>query len=201
MAARVLLFCGLAAPVLFIAVDLTSGSSWRGYDFTWRSISELSAIGSPVRGSAAPLFALVNVLTIAFGVGLLRVAGGDVRLQIVAGAVIANGALALAAAVFPNRAGVTPRFLSPGVLLAAGSVLCIVIAIAAGALAFGGWLRAYSIATLGAYALLTIVGYASQMQPRIGFQERLMAYTWMVWLGLVATVLLAARTRGVDLAA
>lgn len=201
MATRPLLFCGLAAPILFIAVDLVSGSSWRGYDFAARSINDLSAVGSPVRGAAAPLFALVNVLTIAFGVGLWRAAGGSAPVEVVAGVVIANGVLGLGAALFPNQTGVSPRFLTPGVLLAAGSVLCIVLAIAAGAFAFGGWLRVYSIATLGAYALLTIVGYASQMQPRIGFQERLMAYTWMVWLGLVAAVSLAARIRGVDVVA
>ena len=191
MATRLFLLCGLVAPVLFIAVDLVSGSSWRGYDFASRSINDLSAVGSPVRGSAAPLFALVNVLTIALGVGLWRVAAGRLSLEIVAGVVIANGVLALAAALFPNQAGTSPRFLSPGVLLAAASVVCIVLTIGAGAVAFGGWVRVYSIATLGAYAVLTIVGYATQMAPRIGFQERLMAYTWMVWLGLVAAVLLA----------
>lgn len=198
MATRILLVCGLVAPPLFVSVDLVAGSSWRGYDFALRSINQLSAVGSPVRLGAAPLFALVNVLTIAFGIGIWRAAAGGTSLRITAAVVTANGALALAAAFFPNRSGVTPPFLSPGVLLAAASVVCIVLAMAAGAVAVGGALRVYSVAVLVGYAALTVVGYATHMEPRVGFQERLMAYSWMVWLGFLAAVLLAARIRGVS---
>jgi len=197
---RILLACGLLAPLVFIGVDLLAGSSWRGYEFAWRSINDLSAVGSPVRGVAAPTFAAVNVLTIAFGIGAWRAANGAAGLRVIAAVVVANGMLALAAALFPNQVGVTPRFLSPGVMLAASSVACIVIAMAAGMFVLSGWLRLYSIATLATYALLTVVGYASQMEPRVGFQERLMAYTWMVWLGLLASVLLAARARPLEVA-
>jgi len=189
---RLLVLAGLVAPFVFIGVDLLTGSSWRGYDFAWRSISELSAVGSPVRRSAAPLFALVNVLTIAFGAGVWRSAGG-VATRVVAAVIVANGVLALAAAFFPNQVGVPPRFLTPGVLLAAASVLCVVIAMALAVFAFGGWLRVYSISALVAYLVLTIIGYASQMQPRVGLQERLVAYTWMAWLGLLAATVLAGR--------
>lgn len=200
LATRLLVLCGLAAAIVFIGTDLVSGSLWHGYDYVVRSISQLSATGSPVRPFAAPLFALVNVLTIAFGIGIWRWASSDHWLRTMALIVVANGAFALAAAFFPNHVGVTPRFLSPGVLLAAASVVCIVLAIGVSVFAVGGWLRVYSIATLLAYTVLTIVGYASQMEPRIGLQERLMAYTWVVWLALFATTLLADGTQAFEAA-
>lgn len=181
-----------------MGLDIVAGGSWRGYDVAWRSINELSAIGSPVRGATAPLFALVNILTIAFGLGIWQAAGGG-ALRIVAGGRHRQRRSGAGRGPLPQPGRPAPRFLSAGVLLAAGPVFCIVAGIGAGAFAVGGWLRWCSIAILAAYSLLTVVGYASQRQPRTGFQERLVAYTWMVWLGLLAGVLLSNLARQPDL--
>jgi hypothetical protein len=72
----VLLLCGVISSALYIATDIAGGLSYPGYRFTSQAISELMAIGAPSEALVDPLFIAYDALVIAFGVGVLRAAGG-----------------------------------------------------------------------------------------------------------------------------
>jgi len=69
-----LLLAGVAAVVMYAVGDVLSGLLYDGYSFQDQAISELSAFGSPVRPLMVTVILIHNVLLLAFGIGVLRVA-------------------------------------------------------------------------------------------------------------------------------
>ena len=203
MLSKLLLACGLLAALLFVGTDLVAGAQWKGYSFISKSINELSAIGAPTRPYAAPLFMAQSLMLAAFGLGVWGQAGHNTSLRVTASLLVANAIVGLAAsAFFPMQAGIRPSPASAGVILGAAEVIFLVVAIGFGAAAFTNWFRFYSIATLLAFAALTVVGVAAQAEPRIGLQERVMSYGILLWVGLPAVLLLtteAAATHNSEL--
>jgi type IV secretory pathway VirB2 component (pilin) len=205
---RVLLACGILAPLLFIAADLIAGRMLKGYSFSAQSMSELSAEGSPTRGLVVVLNVVAVGMMTAFGVGVWRAGGQAFLPHVVAVLVILNAAGTLVATLFfPNTFGVRPVFASPGVLIMVFSVLCSVLAIIFGAFAYSGWFRAFSIVIPAAFVLLTVVRYATASTPAsvaagpmIGSQERTMAYTYFVWVMALAVYLLTLTGKAGDVA-
>jgi hypothetical protein len=125
--------------------------------------------------------------------------------RIVAGLIIGNAVAGLIATLFfPNRFGVRPEFGTPGVLLMFLSVLCFVLAMVFGAVAFHGWMRMLSIAIPVAYVLLAILRFATATSSTsgatvlIGTQERTMAYSFLVWVTALAIYFLMLSSRSVD---
>ena len=72
---KVLLICGIIASLLYGAIDILGGMVWHGYSFASQAISELTAIGAPTRQLLAPLYPIYSLLMIAFGLGVLILAG------------------------------------------------------------------------------------------------------------------------------
>ena len=73
-AKKSLLLTGVAAVVVYAIGDVLSGLLYDGYSYLHQAISELSAFGSPVRPLMVTVILVHNVLLLAFGIGLLRVA-------------------------------------------------------------------------------------------------------------------------------
>jgi len=102
--------------------------------------------------------------------------------------------------VFATRLGERPAFGSIGVPIILLSVLSIVLAMIVGADAYGGWMRALSIAIVTAYVLLTalrlaIAALVGQPHELIGMQERTMSYAYLFWvLALAVYPLLSMRS-------
>jgi len=197
---KILLACGILAPLLYLGMDLLAGKLLQGYSFSAQSMSELGAAGAPTRPLVIGLTLAASAFMIVFGAGVWRVAGTAVLPRIVAGLICGNALAGLVATLFfPNRFGVRPEFGTPGVLLMFFSVLCFMLAMVCGAAAFGGWMRILSIAIPTAYILLAVLRFATAASSAagatglIGAQERTMAYSFLLWTLALAIYLLFAK--------
>jgi len=202
---KVLLVCGMLASLLWVGTDIIAGMRWEGYSFIGQSISDLIAIGAPTRSLVVPLDLTYNALMIAFGVGIWRLAGRRRALRIVACMVVGNAIVTLVVSIFfPIRLGEnisTPANTTNVVLMAIGMV-CFLLAIGFGAVAFRRGFRFYSLGTLLAYLVLTVVGIllssrtpVEQRVPTVGVQERTMVLGYLLWVVVLAVVLLRAEKR------
>jgi hypothetical membrane protein len=75
MVRKVLLFCGILAPLLRVATDVLAAMWYPGYSYIDQTMSQLAAIGAPTRPFQVALLALYSVLVIAFGIVVWRSAG------------------------------------------------------------------------------------------------------------------------------
>jgi hypothetical membrane protein len=70
---RLLVICGIIAPIWFIIMWIVSGAMYPGYHHVTQHISELGAVGSPVAWFFNPLgLGIYGLLIIAFSYGLYR---------------------------------------------------------------------------------------------------------------------------------
>ena len=194
-----LLLCGLLGPLVQFATDRLAGLRLEDYDFSLDSMSELGALGSPVRSLVVYSSVAATALVGAFAVGVWRASGSDVATRLVAVLILANAVLALLATLFfPPRFGVRPAFASPGVLIMSVSVLCLVLAMIAGAFAFEGWLRVLSVGipvgwlVLGGLRFASAARSATEGVAAVGAQERTMEFSYLVWVMALAVYLLQA---------
>lgn len=81
---KVALACGVAASLLYFAMDAVAAALYDGYSYTGQTISELSAIGAPTRSMWILLGSLYAMLMIAFGLGVWLAAGRKLALRIAA---------------------------------------------------------------------------------------------------------------------
>lgn len=196
---NVLLVCGILAPLLYFGMDRLAGWLLEGYDFSAQSMSELSATGAPTRPLVVGLTAVASAIMAAFGVGIWWAAGPTILQRVVATLLVGHTATGLLGIVFfPTRFGERPSFATANVLVMFVSVLCFVLAMVVGAVAFGGWLRVVSIAVPASYVVLAIVRSATASASSVtlvGAQERTMAYGFLAWVMALAIGLLLSRLR------
>ncbi len=69
---KVLMLCGILAPVVYVITVILGGFLRPGYSHVSQAVSDLIATGAPNKSLLDPLFALYNLLTIAFGLGLFQ---------------------------------------------------------------------------------------------------------------------------------
>ncbi len=206
MLQKILLSCGILAPLFYLATDWLAGRLLKGYSFAAQSMSELSAAGSPTRSLVVSLTLVASVLMVAFGVGVWRVAGQALLPRVIGGLVIGNATAGLVATLFfPTRFGVRPNFGSAGVIIMFLSVVFFVLAMVFGAAAFSGWLRIVSIAIPVTYVLLAVLRFATvttsstgEVISLVGVQERTMAYSFLLWVMALAMHLLVLSSRSVE---
>jgi Protein of unknown function (DUF998) len=200
--ASVLLACGIASSLLYVAMNVFVPMQWEGYSCASRVISELSAIGAPTRPLWVPLGIVYGVLVTAFGWGVWASARGNRPLRVVGGLIIAYGAIGLAP---------WPPMHQREVLAAGGgtltdtlhivwsmvAVLFMMLAIGFGAAAFGKRFRLYSMATiviLVAFGVLTGLDSprisANLPTPWIGVWERINIGVYMLWVVVLAVTAL-----------
>jgi hypothetical protein len=112
---KILLVCGIFAPLLYISTDILAGTLYAGYSFTSQAVSELFAIGSPTSHLVVPLFTIYDMLLIAFALGILVSAGRNLALRITALMMVGNAVNGLMLSnFFPmHMRGVKPTLLIP----------------------------------------------------------------------------------------
>lgn len=197
---QALLLCGIAASLLHVGTDRLAGTLLRGYDFMSHSMGELSAAGAPTRPLVVTLNLLSAALMLAFGVGVWRTAGQALLPRVTAGLVMGQAVAGLVLILFfPDRYGMRPDPASAGVIVGATGVLLLVLAIAFGAAAFGGWFRILSVGILVAYAALAALRFATagassaaETVSLVGAQERTMLYVFLAWIIALAVLLLTS---------
>ena len=208
MVRKILLICGIASSVLYVASDLLI--SWWDPNYSYRdqSFSELLAPGSPTRPLVLVLLAIpYGVLVAAFGAGVWASVGPRRAGRITAALLVGYAVLGAVGGVYlsaPTRevleAGEETwrnRMHLPGTAV---SVLCILLAIGFGSTLLGRRFRYYSYATILAilvFGVLTSLQVdqmaANQPTPWMGLEERGNVYAIMLWVAVLAIGLLSAQ--------
>ena len=202
-ARRILLGCGVASAVLWVGMDVVASILYEGYSYADQTVSELSAIGAPTRPFWFALGSVWSVLVIAFAVGVWQSAGPTRALRVVAGLLIAYAVITLTVGPFSSMhrrevlAGGGAVLSDTLHLIVIGiGVFTFMLEIACAATAFGKWFRVYSIATIVAMLVFGAITslYAPQVQaneptPWVGVYERINAYGYMLWIGVLSVAL------------
>jgi hypothetical protein len=200
---KLLLSCGIAAAVLYIASDILATLRAAGYRYTDQTISELSAIDTPTRPLLVLVGILYSLLVIAFGVGVWGAAGRNRALRVLGGLLVGGGVLGF---VWPFTPMHQREALAAGggsltdtmhLVMAAVTSLFFLLEMGFGAAALGKWFRRYSIGTI---LVLVVFGTLTSLQagavemneptPWLGVLERINVYASMLWLALLAGSLL-----------
>jgi hypothetical membrane protein len=203
-ATRLLLLSGIAAVGLYGLGDLISGLLYDGYSFRDQAISELSAFGSPVRPLMMSVILIHSVLIIAFGLGVWR-AGERKSIRWAGLALMGAGVIGIPThTVF----AMSSRWMDVGfndtmhIILSGMFSLLVFVAMALSAVAYRGWFRLYSIATLliligfGGAASVAIGGIEENITPWAGGFERINAYAYFAWLVVLALNIMARSPVG-----
>lgn len=193
---KVLLFCGIFYPLLYIFADILGTVIYEGYDYASQNISEILAIGSPARNVVLPLFNFSDLLLLAFAIGVFESAGKK-RVLKIAAVLLACCAIfgAVTSIFFPMNLRDAPKTYSDTMHIILTSVLVLFIlgSIGTGASALGKRFRWYSIITM---AVLLIFGALTGMQghkigtgaptPWMGITERVNIYGYVIWVMVFA---------------
>src|SRR5215208_1418461 len=208
MVRKILLGCGIASSVLYVASDILV--SWWDPNYSYRdqSFSELLAPGSPTRPLVLVLLAIpYGVLVTAFGVGVWASTSRRGAGRITGALLVGYALIGAVTGVF--RSAPTRETLEAGEETwrntlhlpgTAVSVLCILLAIGFGSTLLGRRFRYYSYATILAilvFGVLTGVQVgqmeANQPTPWMGIVERGNIYAIMLWVAVLAIGLLGAQ--------
>jgi hypothetical protein len=202
---KFLLFCGIAASMIWVGTDIIASLCYEGYNFPFDPISGLSAVDAPTRSFIPPFFNAYLVFKTALSLGVWNAAGKNRSLRITAGLLLASVITDLAGSFFPwNPAESLLTFVNimHGLLLGVTPVLFFFLTIGFGANADGKRFRRYSYATLvlmiilGALPLLGGVQITADQPPEwFGVTERVNAYGFMLWMMVLAIVLLHNQVR------
>ena len=197
-----LLLAGIAAAGVYVVGDVLSGLIYktsRPYSFSDQWISELTALGSPVRPLMVTVMIVHGLLLAAFAAGILRAADRNRSLRWTGLALLAATALAIwIHPFFP----MSSRWMERGFTDTMHETLTfawlpiIIMAVALSAVAYRGWFRVYSIATLvamtgfGIASGIAIQGLEENDTPLAGVFERINAYALMAWFAVLAATVI-----------
>lgn len=199
---RVLLICGIVAPLLYVVTDIVASYLYPGYSFTDQAVSELFAIGAPTGRVVVPLFTLSTALFAAFSFGVWTSARHRRAVHVLALMILGNAIdTVFLWNFFPmHMRGVEPTFTDTMHAILAINPF-VLLAIASGAVAFKGWFRWYSIATVVLQFVFAPFAFAyvpnliaNQPTPWLGMAERIPQYGHQLWHAILAIVLLHQQT-------
>jgi hypothetical protein len=204
---KVLLVCGIASSLLYVAMNVFVPTTWPGYNSASQVVSELSAVDAPSRPLWVVLGMVWALLVTAFGWGVWASARGNRPLRILGGVLIACGLFNIVP---------WPPMHQREVLAAGGgsltdtlhivwsmvAVVFMVLAIGFGAAALGKRFRFYSIATmvmLIGFGVLTGIDApridANLPTPWIGVWERINIGVYDLWVVVLSIALLRRNAR------
>jgi hypothetical protein len=199
MIRRVLLVCGILAPLLYVAMNIVGAVQFKGYSSVSQTVSELSAIGAPSRPLWVRLAIVYGVLVVAFGLGVWLSARGRRPLSVVGAALIAEGLIVFAWPPIHLRGEGTSLPDAVHLVVAQVAVLLMLIAMGAGAIVFGKRFRVYSVITIvttlvfGALTGLYVPRIPKNLPtPWVGVWERVSIAGFLLWMAMLATALLRA---------
>lgn len=208
---KVFILCGILGPIVYIATVILGGILRPGYSHISQAVSELIATGAPNKILLDPLFAIYNLLTTAFGIGLfLRLSAEDQNCGKVVGAL---GALFLTVVgitgfmivFFPADPGEFPPATLTGAmhivlagLASLGSMLTILL--------IGFWFRSIPyLRGYGAYSFISAMvvflsgglaaAAAANNSPVMGLLERITIGGFLQWLFGTALRMYASEIR------
>ncbi len=204
-AREILLACGIASSLLYVTTITVGAMRWEGYNSSSQTISELFALDAPSRSLVVPLLIAYDVLLYAFGVGVWRSAGGKRTLRVAAALMIGKEVLGFVATLITpmHMRGVAGTLTDAlhAILTAVGVFLCMLPAMGFGAAAFGKGFRVYTIATVTAFVVCGVWGFmdgprmaANLSTPWLGIRERINAFSYMIWIVVLAIALMRAQT-------
>jgi hypothetical membrane protein len=197
-ASKALLAAGIVAVGVYGLGDLLSGLLSDGYSFKDQAISELAGFGSPVRPLMAAVIVVHDLLLAAFGVGVWRLAdrrslrwAGSLLVAAGLGGLPIHTVFAMSSRWMEGGFNDTMHIILTGVF---GLIVSAVLVLAA--VAYRGWFRLYSIATLlvvigfGQASWIAIQGIEEDHTPWAGGFERINAYAYLAWLVVLAVTVL-----------
>jgi hypothetical protein len=208
MARNALLACGIGASATYVAANVVGALRGGGYSSVNQSVSELTAIDAPSRPSALPIFVASDVLSLAFGIGVVASAGRNRPLRVAGWMLVGVGALDEVSPFTPMH---TREVLAAGgetwtdtahLAVVGATTLLIMGSMGFGAAALGKRFRRYSIVSL-----LTMLGAGSMTAtqathvganlptPLNGVYERIGIGAYLLWMAVLAVALLRASGR------
>jgi hypothetical protein len=202
-ATRLLLVCGILAPLVFVGTDVLAGLLYPGYSFASQAVSELFAIDAPTSALVVPLFSLASILSLAFAFGVWR--SGDRRMLRLAAVMFAGSAVngLILWNFFPMHMRGVARTFTDTMHLALAVNPFVLLSLVFVVAAFRNWLRFYTVATI--VVLIAVAGvsfsYAPALDanlptPWVGLTERIAQWTYDVWQVVLAIVCIRALQRG-----
>ncbi len=208
MVRKILLGCGIASSVLYVASDILI--SWWDPNYSYRdqSFSELLAPGSPTRPLVLVLLGIpYGVLVTAFGVGVWasasRRGAGRITEALLVGYAVIGGVTGVFLSAPTRETLEAGKETWRNILHLPGtavSVLCILLAIGFGSTLLGRRFRYFSYATILAILVFGVLASlqvgqmrANQPTPWLGIVERSNVYAIMLWVAVLAIVLLRAQ--------
>ena len=205
MVRQVLLTAGILSSLLYVITDVLGGMRYPGYSFGSQAISELMAVGAPSEAFVDPLFIIYCLLVLAFGAGVVREGAGHSRPLRIAGALLigyaAIGFTGPTLFEMHQRGAGTANGDTPHIVVTGVLVLLLLLAIGYAAFALGKRFRLYSFATL---VILVVFGAlsapysarlaAGQPTPGFGIIERILIYSSLLWVAVLAIALLRRRS-------
>lgn len=202
----ILLSCGILSSVLYILTDLVSVAIWKDYHYTSQTVSELFAIDAPTRALVVICFFIYALLIYSFGIGIWLSSEGRRSLKVAAALIVGKEILGLIGTLFfpihlRGIAGNSSDVMH-GIVTAVGVFLFMFPALIAGAVAFKGRFRIYSIVTMvmfiGFGVLAGLMGKdlaANLPTPMMGIWERINIYGYMIWIVILSVMLLGLRNQ------
>jgi hypothetical protein len=196
---KVLLWCGIAASLLYIATDIFLATRLTGYSYIDQTVSELSAIGASTKPCWTAMIFIFNPLLIAFGIGVQRIAEKWRNLRITGLLISIWGLFGFLWLLFPmNMRGAIGSTSDTMHLIMAGvTVPLMMLFIGFGSGAKGRRFRLYSILTIlamlvfGAWTGTQASRVAAQLPtPGLGIIERVSVYLPMIWIIVLASIFL-----------
>lgn len=194
---KILLSCGIASSLLYLAMNAFVPMHFEGYSMASQTVSELSAIGAPTRPLWVGLGTLYAILVIAFGWGIRKSTGPNRPLRVVGVLTIVNGVLSLYWPPMQLRGADFALTDALHIAWSAATVLLMMFAIGFGAAAFGRRFRLYSIATIAVLVVFgTLTGLdgpriaANLPTPWVGVWERIGIAAFMLWVAVLSVGLM-----------
>jgi len=209
MGRKHLLYCGIAAALFYIAMNIFFPFLDKRYNWITQTVSELSAVDAPTRPLWFPLGIVYTLLIAAFGWGVFRSTDGKRSLRIVGILLIINGLIGLTWSPMHQR-----EVLAAGggtftdiwhLVMASVTVLLMFLSIGFGAAAFGKGFRFYSIITILVFIVFGVLTFVEAPNvdknlptPYIGLWERINIAAFMAWLLVFSINLLRLEKNSSD---
>lgn len=197
MVRQLLLICGIAASLLYIAMNIFIPMLFEGYSMADQTVSELSAIGAPTRTLWVPLGMLYSLLTLGFGWGIWKYYGNNRYLRVAGLLLLVDGIVSLYWPPMHLRGAPFSLTDMLHIVWSIITVLLMVLAIGFAAAGLGRRFRFFSIMTLVVLVLFgTLTGIDAPRiaqnlpTPWIGIWERISIAAFMLWVSVLAVVLL-----------